>query len=66
MVITWVTFAKNVDSIVEYGLADHALDGRKSGSVTKFTDGGSEHRILYIHRVKLTGLKPSTLYGMFF
>ncbi|XP_046847754.1 acid phosphatase type 7-like [Xenia sp. Carnegie-2017] len=62
MVITWVTFAKNVDSIVEYGLADHALDGRKSGSATKFTDGGSEHRILYIHRVKLTGLKPSTLY----
>ena len=62
MMITWVTMAANVSSIVEYGLKDKALTMTASGSATKFTDGGSEHRVLYIHRVKLTDLKPATSY----
>ena len=65
MMITWVTFAANVSSIVEYGLKDEALAMTASGSATTFTDGGSEHRVLYIHRVKLTNLKPATSYGIY-
>ena len=64
MMITWVTFAY-VDSIVEYGFADKALSSMALGKVTNFTDGGSEHRVLYVHRVKLTGLKPGTSYGTY-
>ena len=64
MMMTWVTFAANVSSIVEYGLKDEALTMTASGDATKFVDGGSEHRVLYIHRVKLTDLKPATSYGM--
>ena len=63
MVITWVTFASDVDSIVEYGLKDEALSMTAVGNATKFIDGGSEHRVFYMHRVKLTNLKPATTYG---
>lgn len=64
MMITWVTTAANISSIVEYGLAEQALKFRALGSTaTKFVDGGSEKRVLYIHRVKLTGLIPATYYG---
>ena len=63
MIITWVTFAADVNSTVEYGLVDEALAMKASGSATKFIDGGSEHRVMYIHRVKLTDLKPATSYG---
>ena len=66
MMITWVTFAADVDSIVEYGLADKALAMTTSGSATKFVDGGSEKTVRYIHRVKLTGLQPATSYGMLY
>ena len=64
MMITWVTFAADVDSIVEYGLKDKLLSLRASGAATKFTDGGSEKRVMYMHRVKLTGLQPHTSYGI--
>ena len=64
MMITWVTTAGNISSIVEYGLAEQALKFKAVGSTaTKFVDGGSEKRVLYIHRVKLTGLEPATYYG---
>lgn len=64
MMITWVTMAANISSIVEYGLAEEALKLQaNSTTATKFVDGGSEKRVLYIHRVKLTGLKPATYYG---
>lgn len=63
MIITWVTTAENISSVVEYGLADEALDLTISGYATKFVDGGTEKRVMYIHRVKLTDLKPATSYG---
>jgi len=65
MMVTWVTLAYTNYSIVEYNKADFPLTLRASGGVTKFTDGGSEHRVLYIHRVKLTGLVPGQRYGMY-
>lgn len=63
MMITWVTSAASVSSIVEYGLAEQALKLHAAGATaTKFVDGGSEKRVMYIHRVKLTGLEPATYY----
>ena len=64
MMVTWVTLAYTNYTIVEYNKAGFPLTLRASGGVTKFTDGGSEHRVLYIHRVKLTGLVPGQRYGM--
>ena len=65
MMITWVTLAYTNYTIVKYSKAGFPLTLRESGSVTKFTDGGSEHRVLYIHRVKLTGLVPDQMYGRY-
>jgi len=62
MMVTWVTLAFTNYSIVEYNKAGFPLTLRVPGGVTKFTDGGSEHRVLYIHRVKLTGLVPDQMY----
>jgi hypothetical protein len=36
------------------------------GLTDKFVDGGKLKRILYIHRTKMTGLKPNQTYGVFF
>ena len=65
MMVTWVTLAYTNYTIVEYNKAGFSLTLRVSGGVTKFTDGGSEHRVLYIHRVKLTGLVPNQMYGRY-
>lgn len=51
MMITWVTMAYTNYTIVEYNKAGFPLTLRKSGSITKFTDGGSAHLVRYIHRV---------------
>lgn len=63
MMITWVTMAYTNYTIVEYNKAGFPLTLQKSGSITKFTDGGSAHLVRYIHRVKLTGLVPAQRYG---
>ena len=63
MMITWVTMAYTNYTIVEYNKAGFPLTLRESGSITKFTDGGSAHLVRYIHRVKLTGLVPAQRYG---
>ena len=65
MMVTWVTLAPTDYSIVQYNKAGFPLTLQASGGITKFTDGGSEHRVLYIHRVKLTGLVPDQMYGMY-
>jgi len=63
MMVTWVTLANTNYSIVQYNKVGFPLTLQASGDITKFTDGGSEHRVLYIHRVKLTGLVPNQTYG---
>ena len=63
MMVTWVTFAANISSSVEFGIANEPLEHNASGFATKFVDGGSEKRTMFVHRVKLTELKPSTYYG---
>jgi len=62
MIVTWVTFNKTSFSTVEYGTSSWNLNFIQRGSSTLFKDGGSEQRILYIHRVVLTGLIPGQTY----
>lgn len=63
MVVTWTTFNKT-ESKVEYSLLGGRLfDMTAKGDATLFVDSGEEKRKMYIHRVKLTGLKPATAYG---
>lgn len=61
MLITWSTFNATPNSIVEYGIDE--LTDKAEGYSKKFVDGGKEKRIQYIHRVRLTNLKPLTKYG---
>lgn len=60
MVITWTTFTDTPSSVVEYGNA--GLTQTATGSSTQFTDGGTEHRNLWMHRVILKDLQPDTMY----
>ena len=63
MMVTWVTFKPAVDQTVEYNIHGKPLSRNVKSTVTKFTDGGLEHRVLFIHKAKLTGLKPNQAYG---
>ncbi len=60
MVVTWVTFSSVNTSFVEYGIFD--LNMVAKGIEDKFQDGGDEKRILYMHRVKMIGLKEKCIY----
>lgn len=62
MAVTWTTFNK-ADSTVEYGLVGgRRFDMSATGNSSLFVDSGDEKREMYIHRVILTGLKPTQTY----
>lgn len=61
MIITWSTF-NDTASAVQYGLSPKNMNLLEKGYSSKFTDGGSEHRVQFIHRVYLRDLKPNTTY----
>lgn len=60
MIVTWVTMSPTNDSIVEYG--EFKLNKSTKGTMEKFVDGGSEKRVIYIHRVLLRNLKTAQIY----
>ena len=60
MVVTWVTQTATNTSVVEYGQLDLSMVAK--GKEELFTDGGSEARKIYMHRVVMTGLKPGKPY----
>lgn len=62
MIVTWVTFDSTEDSVVEYGSIPTDLYSVEQGSSDQFQDGGTEKRILYIHRVLLKSLIPGQTY----
>lgn len=64
MIVTWTTYANISGSLVQFGLDNKTLDQNATGSVTEFTDNG--HRVHFIHRVTLEGLKPKTNYSKYF
>ena len=50
---------------MEYNKVGFPLTMRAFGRITKFVDGGAEHRVLFMHRVKLTGLIADQVYGRY-
>ncbi|CAG2120724.1 unnamed protein product, partial [Medioppia subpectinata] len=62
MVVTWVTMDSTPETTVEFGQSPTGLNTITQGYATRFTDGGSEKRVMYIHRVVLKGLKPDEQY----
>ena len=62
MWVTWVTQNYTSGSTVWYGQSNFQQSA--NGTVTKFVDGGKLHRTMYIHRAKMTGLKPGQKYGI--
>lgn len=64
MMITWVTMAPSVKSVVEYGeRCKLPLNKRAFGAPTKYQTCGWKERTIYMHRVKLEGLVPGRGYG---
>ena len=61
MVVTWSTMNVTENSTCIYGTQTPNMEAK--GWTTKFVDGGSQHHTQFIHRVRLTGLKPGTQYG---
>ena len=61
MMITWVTLDLVNDSVVEYG--QNSINKRANGTYKVFRDGGSEHRVMNIHRVLLEDLIPGQTYS---
>ncbi|KAK8760786.1 hypothetical protein V5799_027945 [Amblyomma americanum] len=60
MVVTWTTFDPTNESVVEFG--ENGLDRRATGYSSKFYDGGSERRLIFIHRVVLEDLRPGAFH----
>lgn len=60
MIITWVTFDPIDVPKVKYGI--NKLDKVAQGTSSLFTDGGSEQRKIYTHRVNLKNLHFNTTY----
>ncbi|XP_022651360.1 acid phosphatase type 7-like [Varroa destructor] len=65
MTVTWLTLNATNLTAVEFGPKSGygvRFTRRILGSMSLFTDGGSERRNLYIHRVTLKNLKPGFVY----
>ena len=60
MMISWLTPSETETSEVEYG--QFSLNKTASDKPTRFIDGGTEHRVMWMHHVSLTGLFPDTRY----
>ncbi|KAK7074236.1 hypothetical protein SK128_015058 [Halocaridina rubra] len=60
MVITWLTPSEAPLSLVEYGIGE--INRTEEGVAQMFRDGGTEHRVMWIHRVVLQNLIPQTTY----
>ena len=60
MVVTWVTMQSTNTSVVEYGISK--LNRTARGREDVFIDGGRQKRVLYIHRVTITGLGAGQKY----
>lgn len=62
--MTWTTLLRPNNSFVEFGVSGGLLDNKVPASTSRYVACGRGKRVIYIHKVKLTGLLPSTSYGM--
>ncbi|XP_054169250.1 acid phosphatase type 7-like isoform X2 [Oppia nitens] len=62
MIVTWVTMDPTPDSQCEFGQLPTRLTSVAKGYANRFVDGGSEQRVLFIHRVVLDNLAAGQMY----
>uniref|UniRef100_A0A1I7ZE13 Purple acid phosphatase n=1 Tax=Steinernema glaseri TaxID=37863 RepID=A0A1I7ZE13_9BILA len=62
MIVTWVTFDDTLDSLVEFGPSDDALNSTAKGTTSLFVDGGKLKTKRYIHRAQIDGIQPGVKY----
>lgn len=64
MLVNWATTSADIvpDTYVYWGKSENNLVNSAEGTVRKFTDSGSEKRVIYIHLANMTGLEASTRY----
>ena len=63
MAVTWSTQIYANDSYVEYGLWNEKFSLVQNATVSKFIDGSSAHRVLYMYRAVLKNLVMNTTYS---
>jgi len=63
MAVTWSTQLLANDSYVEYSLSNDTWNLMENATMSKFIDGSSAHRVLYMYRAVLKKLTMNTTYG---
>lgn len=63
MAVTWSTQLPTNGSIVEYSLMGGKLELVAMSNVSKFIDGSSAHRVLYMYRATLKNLVMNMTYS---
>jgi hypothetical protein len=63
MAVTWSTQLLANDSCVEYSVFDGKLNLIENATVSKFIDGSTAHRVLYMYRATLKNLIMNTTYS---
>jgi hypothetical protein len=63
MAVTWSTQILANGSYVEYSLWNEQFNLTSNATVSKFIDGSSAHRVLYMYRAVLKNLTMNTTYS---
>jgi hypothetical protein len=63
MAITWSTQLLANQSYVEYNIWNEKLIFTEKANVSKFIDGSSAHRVLYMYRAVMKNLTMNTTYS---
>jgi len=63
MAVTWSTQNLANESYVEYNLSDGKLNFTENATISKFIDGSSAHRVLYMYRAVMKNLIMNTTYS---
>ena len=63
MAVTWSTQILANGSYVEYSLWNGKLNLMENATMSKFIDGSTAHRVLYMYRAVLKNLTMNTTYS---
>ena len=63
MAVTWSTQLLTPESCVEYSLWNGKMNLVQNATMSKFIDGSSAHRVLYMYRATLRNLTMNTTYS---
>mgnify|MGYP002379031586 FL=1 len=63
MAVTWSTQAATKSPYVEFSERGSSFTLKENAVMSKFVDGGSAHRVLYVYRAVMSNLTLNTTYG---